>query len=96
VWMERLIKHGFSLLPFPSQVQIRWVSCSHSNMSAVELRLLSGGQRALLFVREHVLELEGVFDHERELRWSKDSYVRILRPEIPTFLEGVIRQMRRR
>lgn len=79
--------------PVLLQVVLHYVRCWQSQVSALELRL-SPSRMMLIIVREHNLELEGVMDSEGELRWSKDSYVRVLRAEIPFFLEGIVRLLR--
>jgi len=77
-------------LNLPQEVCLRWVPCGQSHVSVVELRL-PGWPAGVLIIRESSLELEGVFDPQGNIHWAKDSCLRILRPEIPFFLEDVMR-----
>jgi hypothetical protein len=98
-WLVTWLKHAYfrgyvsGMLNFQTavlpNVWIRWVWPWRSYVSVFHLRIATQ-HPLLLVIRDNCIEVEGVYDGEGDLRWAKDSYTRIMRPEMPFFLEVLV------
>lgn len=103
-WLGSWLKHALfrghvthmldvqaALLP---GVRIAWVGPWRGGVSAFHLQIAEQ-LPWLLVVRDNCVEVEGVCDAEGDLRWVKDSYVRVVRSELPFFVEVLVNTVER-